>query len=54
LDLPDLDETFDYDAFIEKEFGRGSQRKLGEGKWARVWWWTAVAVLLALVLSYFL
>jgi hypothetical protein len=54
LDLPDPDETFDYDAFIEKEFGRGSQRKLGDGKWARVWWWAAVAVLLSLVLSYFL
>ena len=54
LDLPDPDENFDYDAFIEKEFGGGSQRRLGEGRWARVWWWAAVAVLVALGLGFIL
>lgn len=54
LDLPDPDESFDYDAFIEKEFGGGSQRRLGEGRWARVWWWAAVAVLVALGLGFIL
>ena len=45
VDLPDDD--FDYDAFIEREFGGGSERKLGEGRWAGVFWWAAVLVLLA-------
>lgn len=54
LDLPDTDESFDYEAFIEKEFGSGSQRRLGEGRWARVWWWAAVAVLVALGLGFIL
>jgi hypothetical protein len=51
LDLPDPDEAFDYEAFVEKEFGAGKGRRLGEGKWANVWWWTAVALLAALGLA---
>jgi len=49
LDLPDPDEVFDYDAFVEKEFGGGRERRIGEGKWGRVWWWAAVGVLAAFV-----
>jgi len=47
LDLPD--EDFDYEAFVEREFGRGSERRIGEGKQGRVWWWAAVAVLAAML-----
>ena len=47
LDLPD--EDFDYDDFIAREFGRKSERRIGEGRLSRVWWWAAVAVLVALV-----
>lgn len=49
LDLPDPDEPFDYEAYVEKEFGGGTKRRIGEGNWGRVWWWAAVAVLAALV-----
>ena len=51
LDLPDPDEAFDYEAFVEKEFGGGTEQRIGEGKWARVWWWAAVAVLGAMGLA---
>jgi hypothetical protein len=51
LDLPDPDEAFDYDAFVEREFGNASKRRLGEGRWSRVWWWAAVAVLAAMILG---
>lgn len=54
LDLPDPDEAFDYEAFIEEEFGSKAQRMTEKRKWARIWWWTAVALLLAFLLSYFL
>ena len=54
LDLPDPDERFDYDAFIEEEFGRRAQRMMEKRKWARVWWWAAVALLLSFLLSFIL
>ena len=48
LDLPDeADEVFDYDAFVEKEFGSAGERRIGEGRWGRLWWWVAVALLVA-------
>lgn len=46
LDLPD--EDFDYNEFIEREFGGGEQRRLGSGKMSRVWWWAAVLLLAAM------
>ncbi|MDB6072660.1 MAG: hypothetical protein JWO89_300 [Verrucomicrobiaceae bacterium] len=45
LDLPDK-EDFDYNEFVEKEFGGGGK----EQKRRRFWWW--VAVLLALAMAY--
>jgi len=42
LDLPD-DEDFDYDDFVEREFGRKPHRKLGV-KW--YWWALGVAIIL--------
>jgi hypothetical protein len=48
LDLPDPAEDFDYDAFIEREFGSGSERRIGDGRWSRLWWWVAVALLASL------
>jgi len=47
LDLPD--EDFDYEAFVEREFGGGKERRIGEGRLSRLWWWAAVAVLAALI-----
>ncbi len=46
LDLPD--EDFDYDDFIAREFGGKDERRIGEGRMSRIWWWAAVAVLAAL------
>ena len=43
LDLPD-DDDFDYDDFIEREFGSGTG-KVGK---SRLWWWVALALLLSL------
>ena len=45
LDLPGDD--FDYDAFVEREFG-GGPRAAGQGRQARIWWWAAVLLLAAL------
>lgn len=47
LDLPD--EDFDYEAFVEREFGQGNKPRIGEGRLGRVWWWAAVAVLAAML-----
>jgi hypothetical protein len=49
LDLPD--EDFDYDAFLEREFGGDKKLggRIGEGRMSRVWWWAAVAVLAAMI-----
>ena len=44
LGLPDDDE-FDYDKFIEGEFGRASRPRGRQ----RFWWWTALLVLIAFV-----
>ncbi len=48
LDLPDDD--FDYDAFVAEEFGKKT-RKHGMNP---LWWWAAVALLVAFALSYLL
>ena len=48
LDLPDDD--FDYDEFIEREFGDKPHRRLGI-KW--YWWLTAAVVLAAIALLAF-
>ena len=42
LDLPDAE--FDYDAYVEREFGGGGPKPRGIG-W--VWWVAAILVLLA-------
>lgn len=42
LDLPE--EDFDYDAFLEEEFGGGKRKS----RLHRVWWLTAVVLLVAL------
>ena len=47
LDLPDDPSEFDYDAFIEEEFG-GGRRTRGM---ATVWWWTALALAVAFGLA---
>lgn len=44
LDLPDND--FDYEDFVEREFGRKPHRQIGIA-W---YWWTTAAVLLVLFL----
>jgi hypothetical protein len=49
LDLPD-DEDFDYEAFVDEEFGRG--RKKTKSEW--VWWATALVLLIALVAGWVL
>lgn len=51
LDLPDPDEVFDYQGFLEKEFGGEAENTIGESKWRRLWWWVAVALLAALGLG---
>ncbi len=48
LDLPEDD--FDYDAFIDAEFG-GKRHRPGINP---LWWWVAVALLAAFGLSYLL
>jgi hypothetical protein len=46
LGLPDAD--FDYEDFVEREFGTSRQRRpRGIG---RLWWWVAVLLLLGFVL----
>lgn len=47
LDLPD--EDFNYDEFVAREFGGDSSaKKVGMSP---LWWWVAVALLIALVLG---
>lgn len=53
LDLPE-EEDFDYDAFIEKEFGTrassgGNRKKTRSTPW---WWWVALTLMIVLVLDY--
>jgi hypothetical protein len=46
LNLPD--EDFDYDAFLEREFGAGrDEKRIGEGRFAKMWWWAGVVLLVA-------
>lgn len=52
LDLPDDD--FDYEAFIEKEFGGSNEKpkhRIGSGRYSRVYWWGGVLVLAAMLLA---
>lgn len=49
LDLPD--EDFDYDDFIEREFGGGSRRKAGPTR-EQLWRWVGLAVFIVMVLGY--
>jgi hypothetical protein len=44
------DDDFDYDAFLEREFGRSPHRRVGIPQF---WWWTALALLVALVVAVF-
>lgn len=51
LDLPDDPSEFDYDEFVEREFGR----KSGSGKLTmNLWWWVAVALAAALAMGFVL
>lgn len=43
LDLPDDAEDFDYDKFLEEEFGKGPRARRG----SRLWWIVALVVLFA-------
>ncbi len=47
VDLPDDPHEFDYDAFVESEFGSGRQ----PGQMPSVWRWTALALLAAIILA---
>lgn len=47
LDLPDDD--FDYDAFVEQEFGGHGK---GGQKAPQLWWWVALVLLAVFVLGY--
>jgi hypothetical protein len=49
LDLPD--EDFDYDAFVEREFGDASPQRRGPAR-ARFWRGVGLTVFIALVLGY--
>lgn len=49
LDLPD--EDFDYDDYIQREFGGGSGRKAGPSK-EQLWRWVGLAVFIVMVLGY--
>ena len=42
---PDLPDEFDYDRFVEEEFGGGAKPK-GIGK---VWWWVALVLLVVML-----
>jgi hypothetical protein len=47
LDLPEDPDDFDYDAFIEEEFGKKQPRENGKtllGK-KKLWWWVALVLL---------
>ena len=46
LDIPE--EDFDYDAFVEEEFG-GGRRRTG---WQKVWWLTAAVLLIVLATAW--
>ena len=46
LDPPDEDDAFDYDAFVEEEFGAGGRRFSGRELF---WWLVALATLIAFV-----
>ena len=45
LDLPDGDDDFNYEEFVEKEFGKGSGPKAVGIK--PIWWVTAIVLLAA-------
>ncbi|RBP42637.1 hypothetical protein DES53_106346 [Roseimicrobium gellanilyticum] len=49
VDLPDDDE-FNYDEFVEQEFGKGSASPKPAGI-KTLWWVTAIVLLLAWILS---
>lgn len=49
LDLPD--EDFDYDDFIEREFGGGPRRRGGPTR-EQLWRWVGLAVFIVMVLGY--
>lgn len=51
VDLPDED-AFDYDDFIEREFGGGGGRPRESGI-KRHWRWVALILLVVMVLGYF-
>ena len=48
LDLPDDPADFDYDDFVAREFGGKTKDRWAPGG---LWWWAALAVLIALVLA---
>jgi hypothetical protein len=50
LGLPD-EEEFDYEEFVQREFGGGKRRHHGIGPG---WWWVAVVLLVIFVLFFLL
>ena len=52
LDLPD--EDFDYDEFVQKEFGSSPQRSFKPEGMKTIWWITAIVILVASVVLYLL
>lgn len=50
LDLPDAPEDFDYDDFVEREFG-GRKKSAHLGKNGSLWWWVAVVLIIIAVVS---
>lgn len=51
IDLPDAPEDFDYDDFVEREFGSGSGGRRRHGLPANFWWWVALALLAIIVIT---
>src|SRR4051812_19548277 len=52
LDLPG--EDFDYDEFVQKEFGSSVTRSLKPEGIRAIWWITAIVIFVVSVLLYFL
>lgn len=48
LDLPDAPEDFDYDDFVEREFG---SRKKSAHLGGNLWWWVALILLAIIVIT---
>ncbi len=53
LDLPEDPEDFDYDEFLEKEFGgKDGRPRSKERNWELFWRWVGAILLIVMVLSY--